>query len=230
MNQMLNRRHLLKIAAAAGLPAGHLAWAEKSARAQTPPSPDQALEMLMKGNARYVSGDMNMRDFYPGRKALAGGQSPHSAILACSDSRVAPELAFDQSRGDLFVVRVAGNFVNEDGLASLEFTTKILGTPLIMVLGHTQCGAVAATIDVVKNDAQLPGHLPEMVRAIKPAVEKARGQTGNTLLNTIKANVVFNVNKLKTAQPIIAELVEQKQVQVVGGLYHLKTGKVDLVA
>jgi len=100
---------------------------------------------------------------------------------------------------------------------------------LIMVLGHTQCGAVAATIDLVKNDAQLPGHLPEMVRAIEPAVEKARGQTGNTLLNTIKANVVFNVNKLKTAKPIIAELVEQKQVQVVGGLYHLKTGKVELI-
>ena len=229
MNQMLNRRHLLKIAAVAGLPAGRLVGAEKSAREQTAASPDQSLEMLMKGNARYVSGDMNMRDFYPGRKALAGGQSPHSAILACSDSRVAPELAFDQSRGDLFVVRVAGNFINEDGLASLEYTTKILGTPLIMVLGHTQCGAVAATIDAVKNDAQLPGHLPEIVRAIEPAVKKARGQTGNTLLNTIKANVVFNVNKLKTAKPVIAELVEQKQVQVVGGLYHLKTGKVELI-
>ncbi len=229
MNQMLNRRHLLKIAAVAGLPAGRLVGAEKSAREQTAASPDQSLEMLMKGNARYVSGDMNMRDFYADRKALAGEQSPHSAILACSDSRVAPELAFDQSRGDLFVVRVAGNFVNQDGLASLEYTTKILGTPLIMVLGHTQCGAVAATIDLVKNDAQLPGHLPEMVRAIEPAVKKARGQTGNTLLNTIKANVIFNVNKLKTAKPIIAQLVEQKQVQVVGGLYHLKTGKVELI-
>jgi len=229
MHQMLNRRHLLKIAAVAGLPAGRLVGAEKSAREQTAASPDQSLEMLMKGNARYVSGDMNMRDFYADRKALAGGQSPHSAILACSDSRVAPELAFDQSRGDLFVVRVAGNFVNEDGLASLEFTTKILGTPLIMVLGHTQCGAVAATIDAVKDDVQLPGHLPEIVHAIEPAVKKARGQTGNTLLNTIKANIVFNVNKLKTAQPIIAELVEQKQVQVTGGLYHLKTGKVELI-
>lgn len=229
MNQMLNRRHLLQIAAVASLPTGHLIGAEKTTRQQTAPSPDQSLEMLMKGNARYVSGDMNMRDFYADRKALASGQSPHSAILACSDSRVAPELAFDQSRGDLFVVRVAGNFVNQDGLASLEYTTKILGTPLIMVLGHTQCGAVAATIDAVKNHAQLPGHLPEMVRAIEPAVKKARGQTGNTLLNTIKENIVFNANKLKTAQPIIAELVEKKKVQVVGALYHLKTGKIELV-
>ena len=142
---------------------------------------------------------------------------------------MAPELVFDQSRGDLFVVRVAGNFVNQDGLASLEFTTKVLGTPLIMVMGHTQCGAVAATIDVVKNHTQLPGHLPEMIRAIKPAVEKTRNQTGHRLLNTIKANVVVNVNKLKTAQPIIAELVEQKKVKIVGALYHLKTGKVELI-
>ncbi|MCH2117019.1 MAG: carbonic anhydrase [Pirellulales bacterium] len=229
MNQVLNRRHLLQLAAAAGLPAGQLAWAEKTTDQQTAPTADQALEILMEGNARYVNGDMDVRDFYPNRQTLASGQSPHSAILACSDSRVAPELVFDQSRGDLFVVRVAGNFVNQDGLASLEFTTKVLGTPLIMVMGHTQCGAVAATIDVVKNHTQLPGHLPEMIRAIKPAVEKTRNQTGDRLLNTIKANVVVNVNKLKTAQPIIAELVEQKKVKIVGALYHLKTGKVELI-
>jgi carbonic anhydrase len=229
MNQVLNRRHLLQLATVASLPAGGVIGAENSARAQTAPNADQALEILMKGNARYVSGDMDIRDFYPNRQALASGQSPHSAILACSDSRVAPELVFDQSRGDLFVVRVAGNFVNQDGLASLEFTTKVLGTPLIMVLGHTQCGAVAATIDAVKNHTQLPGHLPELVHAIEPAVEKAREQTGNTLLNTIKANIIFNANKLKTAQPIIAELVEQKKVRVVGALYHLKTGQVELI-
>jgi carbonic anhydrase len=231
MNQNISRRRLLQSAAVAGVGLS-LTWFPgrgKIAHAQGAATADQALEIIRKGNQRYVRGNMNMRDFNADRKALASGQSPHTAILACADSRVAPELAFDQARGQLFVVRVAGNFVNEDGLASLEYTTKILGTPLIMVLGHTQCGAVAATIDVVKKNAQLPGHLPTLVRAIKPAIDKARGEHGDMLLNTIKANVLFNVNKLKTAAPIISQLVDQGKVKVVGGVYHLKTGEVELL-
>lgn len=231
MNQKITRRHLLQsaVVAGVGLSLSWLPGRRGLAHAQGAVTADQALERLMEGNQRYVSGNMDMRDFTASRKALASGQSPHSAILGCADSRVAPELAFDQDRGQLFVVRVAGNFVNEDGLASLEYTTKILGTPLIMVLGHTRCGAVAATIDVVKENTQLPGHLPALVRAIKPAIDKVRGEPGDMLLNAIKANVLFNVNKLKNAAPIVSQLVEQGKVKVVGGLYHLKTGKVELL-
>src|SRR4029077_5997837 len=95
-------------------------------------------------------------------------QFPIAAILSCSDSRLAPELAFDQGPGDIFVVRVAGNFVNIDGLASMEFAVKVLGVPLIMVLGHSNCGAIASAVKVVMDRAELPGHLPELIKSIEP--------------------------------------------------------------
>src|SRR3712207_3984048 len=106
-----------------------------------------------------------------GRVARAAVQYPFAAILSCADSRVSPELAFDQGPGELFVVRLAGNFVNDDGLASLEYGTRFLGVPLVMILGHSNCGAVSATIKVLQEGAALPGHLPELVNSIKPAVE-----------------------------------------------------------
>jgi len=201
------------------------------ARAQTatPVNADQALEELMAGNARYVSGEMTPRDFDADRAALALTQKPFAVILGCADSRVAPELAFDQSRGQLFVLRVAGNTLNTETLASAEYALAVLGTPLIMVLGHSACGAVDAAIKVVQDDAELPGHLPGLIDPIKPAVEAVRGQPGDLLANAIAENVRLTVAKTAAAAPIVAPLVEAGDVKVVGALYDLATGKVALI-
>lgn len=201
----------------------------REASAQTPATADQALEMLMEGNARYVSGETLPRDFAADRADLAEGQAPFAAILGCADSRVAPELAFDQSRGQLFVVRVAGNTLNTDNLASLEFSTAVLGAPLIMVLGHSACGAIAAAIDVVQNDAELPGHLPDLIEPIKPAVEAVLDQPGDLLTNAIEENVRLTVAQIAGAGPIVSAAVESGKVKVVGAVYDLATGKVELI-
>ena len=129
----------------------------------------EALAELSAGNKRYVTGQNIHHDFVPERPALAQSQHPFAIILGCADSRVAPELAFDQTRGRLFVVRLAGNFVDDNGLASIEFGASVLGALLIMVLGHNECGAVKAAVDVVTKNAQLPGHLPELIAHLKAA-------------------------------------------------------------
>ncbi len=115
-------------------------------------------------------------------------------MLGCANSRVAPELAFDQGPGEVFVVRLAGNFVNDDGLASLEYGVRFLGVPLIMVLGHSNCGAVDATIKVLKDNARLPGHLPELVRSIEPAVEAARKANASNLLDRGRSRAKCGTN------------------------------------
>lgn len=225
----LSRRGFMVAGAAAALSGG----VALPAVAQTAPNaitPDAALKRLMDGNARYVANAPKERDFSAGRAARAAAQFPFASILSCSDSRVAPELAFDEGPGELFVVRVAGNFVNEDGLASLEFGSKVLGAPLIMVLGHTSCGAISATINVLAENTQLPGHLPELVNSIKPAVEKAKAEKPANLLEAATAaNVMFNVQRLKTAQPILSRMEQEGKIKVVGAIYDLPTGKVSLL-
>jgi carbonic anhydrase len=191
---------------------------------------DAALQRLVQGNARYAAGQSTQRDFSVGRVARTRGQKPFAAILGCADSRVSPELAFDQGPGDLFVVRLAGNFVNDDALASLEYATRFLDVPLIMVLGHTSCGAVAASIKVLQEKAALPGHLPSLVDSIRPAVEAAsRRQPADLLAAATAQNVRYNVARLATAAPILAEMTQRGAVKVVGGVYDLATGKVGLV-
>jgi len=190
-------------------------------------SPDDALDRLKKGNDRYVAGVMKRHDFRTEREALAGGQNPYAGILSCADSRVAPEYAFDSGRGDLFVVRVAGNFAEEDGIASLEYTVKFLGTPLLVVLGHDNCGAVSAAIKTVKDGVELPGHLPQLVEHIRPAVQAALPEPGDLLDNAIRENVLLNVEKLKTATPILSQYVADKKIRVVGGIYKLADGRID---
>ncbi|UFX49000.1 carbonic anhydrase [Bradyrhizobium sp. 41S5] len=193
-------------------------------------APDAALKLLVDGNARYVANQPHERDFSANRANTAIGQAPFAAILGCADSRVAPELAFDQRPGDLFVVRIAGNFVTSEGLGSLEFGSAVLGTKLIMVLGHTECGAVKATVEALEKGNHLPGHIAGLVTAMKPGIEAVvkKGDANLTEQATV-ANVRYNVEHLKKASPILAGLIAKNELRIVGGVYDLATGKVSLV-
>jgi carbonic anhydrase len=193
-------------------------------------APADALKRLMDGNARYAANAPNERDFSAGRAARAQGQAPIAAILGCADSRIAPELAFDQQPGDLFVLRVAGNIINNDLLASLEYGVQFLGVPLVMVLGHSSCGAVDAAIKVLKERVSLPGHLPELIAAIKPSVAAAQKANGGELLDRATAeNVRRQVTRLKTSAPLIRKHYAAKKIDIVGGVYDIATGKVTMV-
>ncbi|ODA66810.1 Carbonic anhydrase 2 [Methyloligella halotolerans] len=221
------------LGAAAALAMPFAAKAEEAAppRPQNVMEPDAALERLMAGNERYIKGEAKPHDFVAERPALVSGQNPFAGVLSCADSRIAPELAFDTSRGDLFVCRVAGNFVTPDNLASFEFATAVLNTPLILVLGHDACGAVASTISSIEDDETLPGHLPALVEALTPAVKQASAQGHDNLLErSIEDNVRLNVEKLKTSSPILDEAVGAGKLKVVGGVYKLETGKVELIS
>lgn len=229
------RRNFLKLAAAAaaGLAISRYSLAAEKAAPPKPRnvlSPDAALERLMRGNTRYVDGAMNSHDFIAERPALVMGQNPFAGILSCADSRIAPEYAFDTGRGDLFVCRVAGNFANEDSIASFEYGVAVLGVPLILVLGHEACGAVDSTIKAVKEGATFPGHISSLVEALRPAVKSSIGQPGSLLDNSIRKNVLLNVEKLKSAAPILSKAVEENKLRVAGGVYHLETGRVEIVS
>lgn len=230
------RRRLLTLgaafAASAAAPGLSVAADEPAPppRPQNVLTPDQALARLMEGNGRYVQGVARRHDFVAEREALVGGQNPFAGILGCADSRIAPEYAFDSSRGDLFVVRVAGNFLNADNLASFEFAVAVLNTPLLMVLGHEACGAVQSTISSIQDHTTLPGHLPSLVAALTPAVEAARPLAGDLLENATEENVRLNVEALKTATPLLSAAVGEGRVKVVGAIYRLATGRVELIA
>jgi carbonic anhydrase len=236
--RLIARRSVLKLATAAAA-ALAVAPSALAAKAKAPPkappkpgnvlSPNAALERLMQGNARYVEGVSKRHDFKHEREPLSRGQNPFAAILSCADSRIAPEYCFDSARGDLFVCRVAGNFASADIIASLEYAVEVLSTPLILVLGHDACGAVDATIKSVKDGTTLPGHLPALVAAIRPAVEAARADSGDMLANAIRRNVMLNVAKLKQSAPILSAASGAKKIRVVGGVYALRTGRVGLV-
>ena len=157
------------------------------------------------------------------------GQNPFAGVLSCADSRIAPEYCFDTARGDIFVCRVAGNFASDVMVASFEYAVQVLNTPLIMVLGHDACGAVDATMKSVKDGTTLPGHLPALVDAISPAVKAVEGEGGDMLANAIRRNVMLNVEKLKAAGPILSAFVESKKLRVVGGIYKLASGRVELL-
>jgi carbonic anhydrase len=233
-NGRASRRRFLTIAGgvAASLALAPRAFAKDKKEPPKPQntiSPDAALERLMQGNARYVDGLSRRHDFKHEREALTGGQNPYASILSCADSRIAPEYAFDSGRGDLFVCRVAGNFANDDTVASLEYSVAILNAPLFLVLGHESCGAVDATIKSLKDNTTLPGHLPSLVAALAPAVKAVADQPGDKLANATIRNVIDNVAKLKAATPILNEAVEKGKLKIVGGIYRLGDGKVELV-
>lgn len=205
------------------------AFAADVASPQNAIAPDAALRRLLDGNARYVANQLDAKDFSVGRAARVKAQYPIAAILSCADSRVAPELVFDQGPGDLFVVRVAGNYLSSDSLASLEYAVGVLKTPLIMVLGHTGCGAVKATIGEIEHPAPLPGHIWDIVDALRPGVEPAIRAGGDDVLgHAIASNVDYNVSRAASAQPVLAEAVAHGRIRVVGAVYDLASGKVQL--
>ena len=230
-----SRRRFLQFAAS-GIATG-LAFAPPAFAKDTKPppkpqnqiSPAAALDRLMKGNSRYVEGVSRRHDFKSEREALVGGQNPFASILSCADSRIAPEYAFDSGRGDLFVCRVAGNFANDDTVASLEYGVAVLNSPLILVLGHDSCGAVDATIKSLKDNTTLPGHLPSLVNALAPAVKATRDQPGDHLANATRKNVIDVVAKLKSATPILSAAVADGKIKIVGGIYRLDSGKVEMI-
>jgi len=232
----LTRRGALTFTASA-LAAGLIGGSAMAAKKKAPPpkpqnviAPDASLDRLMKGNSRYIKGTTARHDFAHEREALSKGQNPFAAVLSCADSRIAPELCFDTARGDLFVCRVAGNFASDEMVASLEYAVQVLNTPLIMVLGHEACGAVDATIKSVREGSTLPGHLPSLVAALKPAVDAVQSQGGDLLANAIRRNVTLNVGRLKKAAPILSAFTADNKVRVVGGIYELRTGQVRLVS
>ncbi|MES0879654.1 carbonic anhydrase [Roseibium sp. SCP14] len=195
-----------------------------------PATPEEALQRLKDGNARYVANEPIYTDHSHGRTLRSLGQQPFAAVVACSDSRVVPELIFDQGPGDIFVVRVAGNFINEDGLASLEFGAAVLGVKTIIVLGHSSCGAVDATIKSIQ-DRELPGgHLPSLVNAIRPAVYDVIPKNPPDLLSAaIQQNAKMNAEKATVATPILSKMHSSGEVGSVAGVYEISTGKVEFV-
>ena len=194
-------------------------------------SPDEALKTLLEGNARYVAMQANHpSQSLERRLEVAKGQHPLAVVLGCADSRVAPELLFDQGLGDLFVVRVAGNIADDAVEGSIEYALEHLGARLVVVLGHERCGAVAAAVALAEQGGEAPGHLPALLKPIDPAVVQAKTMGGDVLDAAIIANVGNTVAQLKACEPLIKELVHDEKIKVVGARYDLDTGEVTIVA
>ena len=228
----VSRRRMLAVSVAL---AGTLALPRDSraATAQRPKSPVDAataLRDLQEGNRRYAANAARNTDYSRDRLARAAGQAPKAIVLGCADSRVVPELLFDQAPGEVFVVRVAGNFLNTDNVASIEYAVEYLGSPLLFVLGHSGCGAVDAAIKVMKDNLELPGQLPQLLRPIFPAVSAAEAQRPANLLEAaIESNVRQQVRLAPTMSALIGRYVASREVQVVGGVYDIATGQVRMV-
>jgi len=187
---------------------------------------DEALARLKAGNERFVTGRfLHPNEDADRRAEVAKGQKPFAIIVGCSDSRVGPEVVFDQGLGDLFVVRTAGNVVDDIALGSIEYAVEHLGAPMILVLGHTRCGAVAAAV----AGGEAHGHVGSVVEKIKPAVEETKGKAGDAVDNAVRANVRNVVNQLRGAGPILSGLVKSGKLKVVGACYDLDTGRVGMV-
>lgn len=194
------------------------------------PTPEAALDALMAGNARYVAGGWDLSDFSASRAAQAQEHSPLAAVLSCADARVAAELIFLRAPGDLFMVRVAGNFLSDYGLASMEFAVQFLQVPLLLVLGHTRCGALSTAVKVVEERTHLPGRLPYLIDAVEPAVYIGREKHPHDLVRAaIEENVRRQVQRLTTISPVINDAQAAGITRVAGAIYELETGRVVLV-
>lgn len=184
---------------------------------------DSVLAELKAGNRHHVAHHyQHPHETGDRQRELVTGQHPHAEILSCSDSRVPPEVVFDQGLGDLFVIRVAGNVATDAEIGSLEYGAEHLHIPLIVVLGHQSCGAVTAAV----QGGPPEGHIAALVNLIKPAVEKSRGLTGDPVANAVRVNVEMVVKQLRSSNPILSELVAHGKLKIVGGVYSLETGTV----
>lgn len=189
------------------------------------------LKKLMQGNERYANGNTIAPDRHAdARDTTAASQRPIAIILSCADSRVAPEILFDQGIGDLFVVRVAGNTLTPDGQASMEYAVAVLGTPLLFVLGHEGCGAVDAALKAYEQGATFPGEIDDLVDLIEPAIAIASAeQSPVPLSEAVEENVDYVVEKTEIAGTVLSRAVAEGKLKIVGGVYDLDSGKVTIV-
>ena len=195
-------------------------------------SPDDALSELKIGNERYVNALFNDIDIKSLRNDSESGQNPHAIVLSCIDSRVVVEQVFDQALGDVFVARVAGNFANTDIVASMEYACKVAGSKVIVVLGHEGCGAVKAACDNVElgNITSLLSNISPAVDNVKSNVDGPHDSGNSTFVNaTIKENVLQTISEIRSMSPILKSLEDLKDITIVGGVYQLKSGKVDWI-
>jgi carbonic anhydrase len=180
----------------------------------------------MDGNQRFVQQQPRHPDQSQRRlQDIAQSQHPFVTVLSCADSRVSPELLFDQGLGDIFDVRIAGNIATPESIGSIEYAVELLGTPLLLILGHERCGAVTAA---VQNEA-LPGDIGTFVKAILPAVDRSKNEPGDVVDNAVAANVSYQIEILQRS-PLISARLKRGQLKIVGGRYDLDTGKVAIIA
>lgn len=204
-----------------------LSLAYSVANGQVRVAPDEALTRLKEGNARFINGKSTRpRQDFTRIKEVSAGQAPFATIVGCSDSRVPNEIIFDQGLGDLFIVRTAGQVSTYASWGSIEFAEEVLGTKLIVVMGHTQCGAVNAAVTL----PEVPGHIITLINAIKPAVETARKNKSENLLDaSIRENIKMQVDQLRGLEPVLAKRVRDGSIKIIGALYHLNTGTVEFL-
>jgi carbonic anhydrase len=234
MSQTGNRRRF--VAGLAGVPtalAGTRWFAPAAVAtdyAATPTLPaDQGLQMLIDGNKRFVEGNLtSLSNLAQDREQLASGQSPFAVIVCCSDSRVPPEIVFDQTLGQLFVVRTAGQVIDEAARGSIIYGVDFLKAPLLLVLGHSGCGAVEAAIAAIQG-SPIPGYAYRFAEAIGPAVQSVINEPGDQLDNAIRANITMGADQLRTAEPDLAAAVGSGQLTVAGGFYDLASGEVTIL-
>jgi carbonic anhydrase len=228
-----SRRDFLKTSgmAAVGLGLASCAPAAQATLQEGPVSnADEALQRLTDGNKRYAANkSIDLNESANRRVELANGQNPFATIFCCVDSRVPPELVFDRGLGDLFIVRTAGQVIDNAVLGSLQYGVAELKIPVLMVLGHEKCGAVKATIETMEHNGKAEAEINWLVDGIRPAVEKVHGQAGDELDNAIKANVMLVVERLK-GTAILREAVEKGTLKIVGARYDLDTGMVETIA
>jgi carbonic anhydrase len=192
-------------------------------------TPETALQILVEGNDRFVKNLKSNRNLLQQVNETSTGQFPFATILSCIDSRTSAELIFDQGLGDVFSIRIAGNILNEDILGSMEFATKVVGTKVIVVLGHTKCGAIVGACNHVEM-----GNLTTLLNKIQPAifnekdtVENRTGSNVDFVNNVTAINVHLTIDRIKRESPIIAEMEQNNQIKIVGGMYNVETGVVE---
>lgn len=204
----------------------------QTAESQSSITPSQAIEMLKQGNVRFTSGSTTSRDYQSQVSQTAGGQYPLAAVVSCIDSRIPTEIVFDQGIGDIFNARIAGNFVNEDILGSLEFACKVAGAKAIVVMGHTSCGAIKGACD----KAEL-GNLTQMLEKITPAVDAIhtpegadRSSANAEFVDAVAAkNVELTLAKIKENSPVLKEMIEANEIEIIGAMYDVANGKVSFL-